>query len=318
MTIHRNLVAVTISCLSIALDAAGSPEIVGHGLKAWVPHAPPSDVSSLVLTSSDVKSSPAIIAAQGSSDPMAMSDGSLVEPSITTPAGWETTFVQGIMESKPFVDGDDKVGSWTSDAESGGTVPARMLKAEEFLRIGMEEAPADRWKEKAAENALRIYYHAKWLAERNYARAAEHRYRKAADLARKCRRSVLASHSLSRLGYFLVQWNRDDEAAEVLKESLNLNLKSNPVAPFLHGVLERKNAGSDVERLRAAEEYILQAPEQPSEELEFERQHLIDEISFWRQAETSSKHCFASADSAYMVICFLGHAVLSLRRFFGY
>ena len=105
--------------------------------------------------------------------------------------------------------------------------------------------------------ALRLYYHAKWLAERNHATAAEWRYREASRLALQTRRKVLAAHALGRFGcadgigldgkilemetqrknggwnpsepctstpstsgwrYFLIHWNRRQEAKEVLRE----------------------------------------------------------------------------------------------------
>jgi hypothetical protein len=225
-------------------------------------------------------------------------------------AAWEAKFSKGMLESKALVDAEAKgVGSWTTDVgKSGGTVPMKMLVAEDLLQAA-EEAPTAVWRQKAAERALQIYYHAKWLAEKNYACAAEYRYREAAALARKCRRSILASHSLARLGYYLVQWKRDEEAAVVLKESMGASLKSNALAPFLHGTLERKMAGGDIERLKLAEEHILNAEEQPSDELEYKRTHLISEIEFWREAESSYQNCFASADSAHVLICLLTHAM---------
>ena len=48
--------------------------------------------------------------------------------------------------------------------------------------------------------ALRLYYPAKWLAERNHATAAEWRYREASRLALQTRRKVLAAHALGRFG----------------------------------------------------------------------------------------------------------------------
>lgn len=237
----------------------------------------------------------------------------IIEASAAT--GWEAAFAAGVFESKGAVEGDDSnLGSWVKDSgNSGAAVPARIVNAEALL-MASEEAPADRWKEKTAERALRIYYHAKWLAERNFARAAEWRYREAARLARQCRRSVLASHSLARLGYFLVHWRREDEAAVVLQESMKLNTKNNPLAPYLNGVLQRKTAGFDVERLRSAEDAILQSGEQPSEELEIERSRLVEEISYWREAEGSTSQCLASSDAAYVMICLCGHAAAFLKR----
>jgi len=238
-----------------------------------------------------------------------------VPPEVTEDSDWETTFAAGVYESKKAVEADNvDVSSWVSDSISGAAVPARMLKAEVYLQAAEKATTETKiWKEKTAERALRIYYHAKWLAERNYARAAEYRYREAAHLARTSRRSVLASHSLARLGYFLVHWKRQDEAQVVLEESMKINSKSNPLAPYLHGVLERKVAGGDVDRLREAEEFIIKAGEQPSEELEAERGRLIEEISYWREAEADSRHCSATNDVAYVLICFFGHVIAFLK-----
>lgn len=233
-------------------------------------------------------------------------------------AGWEATFAAGVAESKTLVDMDESlIGTWGVDADgNGGSVPLRILRAEAMLQA-VQHAPAELQKAKEAERALRIYYHAKWLAERNYARAAEYRYREAARLAVLCRRTVLASHSLARLGYFLIQWKRRADAAAVVKESLRLNSKSNPLAAYLHGVLERIAAGGDLERIRMAEEYILHAGEQPSEELEEERSQLLDDIKYWHDAESDARQCFASSDSANVLICIFMHAFAFMRRLLG-
>lgn len=227
--------------------------------------------------------------------------------------GWEAQFALGLHESKAAIEAEEpSVGAWTTDMNdlgegSNAAVPAQMLNAE-ALMLAAETAPAAACKEKTAERALRLYYHARWLAERNYASAAEWRYRESARLARRSRRSVLASHSLARLGYFLLHWNRPEEAREVLAESMQLNMKSNPLAPYLYGVLERKAAGADIPRLLAAEEHILQSGEQPSEDLELERSRLIADIGYWREAEQSPRHCLANADAAQVLICLCGHA----------
>lgn len=240
-----------------------------------------------------------------------------VSPEVTEESSWQDKFAAGVYESKRAVEFNDKnCGSWVTDPSAGAAVPARMLRAEIFLQAVEKASESEGWKAKTAERALRVYYHAKWLAEHNYARAAEHRYREAAHLARTCRRTVLASHALARLGYFLVQWKRQAEAVTVLEESMKLNIKSNPLAPYLHGVLERKVAGGDVERLREAEAFIMSAGEQPSEELEAERTKLVDEISYWREAEGDSRHCAAGSDAAYVLICFFGHAVAFLKGAF--
>lgn len=247
------------------------------------------------------------------------------QPSSTTPLppaeevpqgdGWEARFARGVHCSKLVVDGGDGAeGRWAVDRKGSGVgVPAQMLEAEELL-LAAEEAPAAKQREKTAERALRVYNHAKWLAERNLATAAEHRYREAHRLAKQSRRSVLAAHALSRLGYFLMHWRRYDEAREVLRQSELQSKKSNPLAPYLYGVLERRAAGPDAERLRSAEERILNSQDLPSEELEVERKQLLAEIGYWRAAEESPRRCLEAFDAAQVMICLTGHAAFSLRR----
>jgi len=229
--------------------------------------------------------------------------------------GWEARFARGLHRSKMLTEaGDNAVGHWVVDQKgSGAGVPARMLEAEDLM-LAAGDAPAEKQRrEKTAERALRVYHHAKWLAEHNFARAAEWRYRHAYGLARQSRRSVLAAHCLSRLGYFLLHWRRRDEALEVLRESEQLSKRSNPLAPYLLGVLERQLAGPDTERLRSAEERILGSEEQPSEELEIERHQLMKEINYWRAAVDSPRRCFEIFDAAQVIVCLLGHAFFTAQ-----
>lgn len=248
----------------------------------------------------------------------ATSSGGEATASPTTPVhsdSWENSFAWGLYYSKLAVDGPEpSTFDWTYDAVgSAATVPVHMLKAEVLLAEGADGAILVAMvKEKKAEQALRMYYHAKWLAERNYERAAEWRYREASRIAREAKRSVLAAHSLSRLGYFFMHWARFDEAREVLLESERTNTKSNPLGPFLYGVLERRTAGSDRERLLAAEERILAAGQQPSEELEVQRAELTRQILFWRSAESSPARCADGHDAIEVVICVWTHAVSRL------
>lgn len=230
---------------------------------------------------------------------------------------WHEQFLEGLHHSKIVVDAEDwPMHDWTVDqAGSGGGIPRQMVLSEELLYSAIK-APEPARKEKTAELALRIYYHAKWLAEHNLARPAEWRYREAYRLARQSRRSTLAAHALSRLGYFLIHWRRYSEAREVLEESEQLNSKSNVLGPYLLGVLERQVAGADVKRLLAAEERILNAKPQPSDELEEERRDLLWEITYWRDAELSWRHCFRSTDAARLVICFCSHAFNALQNAF--
>jgi hypothetical protein len=283
-----------------------------------------ADVASFIFAGTELYRSPAGMqtaaaseagASAGPARPLEASTPLLMEASAAT--GWEATFAQGVHESKMALEVEEAlIGSWMKDAgNSDAAVPARIMRAETMMQAA-DEAPTELWKAKTAERALRMYYHAKWLAERNYARAAEWRYREAARMARSCRRSVLASHSLARLGYFLLHWRREEEAKEVLQESMTLNTKSNPLAPYLHGVLKRKASLGDIERLRDAEEAILSSGEQPSEELELERSRLVEEINYWRVAEGSSRQCLASSDAAYVLICLCGHAAAFLKQVF--
>jgi len=316
------LVFLIASCCE-ATSANG----ITHGAATWrasptsVPSlSEPSDVASFMFVGTELRRSPSSTIAAVSTEEMPTKAAATEEVAPRVAEGdestWEATFAAGVFESKKAVESEHSdVGSWAADSNCGAAVPSRMLKAEVLLGASANASP-EHWKEKTSERALRIYYHAKWLAERNYAGAAEHRYREAAKLAMSSRRTVLASHALARLGYFLIHWKRSSEAVVVLEESMKLNLKSNPLAPYLHGVLERKVGGGDIDRLWAAEELILNAGAQPSQELEAERGRLIEEISYWREAEASSRHCAAGSDVAYVLICFFGSAISFFQKAF--
>lgn len=229
---------------------------------------------------------------------------------------WEQRFADGESLSKQFADNavDEKQYSWVSDAKGvSGAVPVEMKQAEDLL-VAAEEAPEGAWKEKTSVWALRLYHHAKWLAERGHASAAEFRFREATALAKRSRRSVLASHALGRLGYFLLQWRRPVEAKEALAEAERLNGRTNPLATYLHAVLQRQHAGADVEALYAAEDRILSVGAQPSEELEMERKQHVEDIKFWRSAaEGSIRDCFTVHNVVNVLICVLAHSGLALR-----
>lgn len=79
-------------------------------------------------------------------------------------------------------------------------------------------------------------------------------------------------------------------------------------------MLDRKSAGSDLEKLRSAEDAILGAAEQPSQELEADRHRLAGEIKFWREAEGSPWKCVTAVDPAYMLICLVGQIFFGSRR----
>lgn len=241
----------------------------------------------------------------------------LAEPGVAhvSETAWQDQFAEGMRISKEVANAEDwPMTDWVIDsAGSGAVVPRQMLLAEELLLVS-QKAPEPAKKEKTAELALRLYNHAKWLAERNYEKAAEWRYWQSHNFARQSRRSTLAAHSLSRLGYFLMHWRRHEEARSVLGQAEQLTTKNNPLAPYLLGVLERQVAGADVDRLKAAEDRILKAAQQPSDELEIERKELVAEISYWHESELSVKNCFRSHDAARLGICVWMHAFQRLKQ----
>lgn len=232
---------------------------------------------------------------------------------------WESDFAWGVHHSKLIVDASEsETGAWIFDKEGSlAAVPRKMLQAEQLLRSGVAQAiPAKKQTEKRAEEALRLYYHAKWLAERNLAKAAEWRYRESSRLAKEAKRSVLAAHSLSRLGYFLMHWRRQEEAREVLQVSEKLNTKANPLGPYLYGLLERQVSGADVKRLHAAEERIIGSGKQPSEDLEIQRLDLIDDIHYWRSVQASPRRCMDTFNTAHILICLCSHAASAVQQAF--
>jgi len=289
--------------------STGHPSVDSHGADAWTSaggsKVPP--VPSRVESETEAPKN-----AEGRGH-VAMVESSTSESSIPVPpdvppsAGWEAQFAWGLYHSKKACQ-STSAGRWALDRKgSRAGVPQEILQAEELLESAVHQASAEEQRKKLAERALRLYYHAKWLAERNHATAAEWRYREASRLALQTRRKVLAAHALGRFGYFLIHWNRRQEAKEVLRESRRISAKSNPLAPYLLGVLEREDAGPDLEKLKAAEELILGGGEQPSEDLEAERQTMVKVIHYWREAEASPRKCFASADAAFVAICLIGH-----------
>lgn len=222
-------------------------------------------------------------------------------------------FAEGEEQSKLAVAADEGwVGPWASD-RAGTGVPASMLRAEELMLRALVASPRGAFRREAlgASRALRLFQHAKWLAERDHARAAELRFREASREAAEYRRTVLAQHSLARLGYFLAHWGRQGEALEALLESQrfgDLDPERDAVAPFLLGVLARQAAGSDVRKLQEAEERILDAEQQPTEELEAQRLKLQSEIRYWRAAESSPRRCLDADEAVHAMICLGSHA----------
>mmetsp|Transcript_38733 Transcript_38733/g.90940 ORF Transcript_38733/g.90940 Transcript_38733/m.90940 type:complete len:333 (-) Transcript_38733:48-1046(-) len=322
----KSILAVCLACAFTTARATGGfgspasavPDPSRGADGAWAqPGAPKVPVARPRAEAVDAKPETGESAlAPGPAATSASSDTTVPPPVLPESDGWEAQFAWGVYYSKrACLASESAAGPWASDWKgSRAGVPRQMLRAEDLLASAVQAAPQQHQRVKLAERALRLYYHAKWLAERNHATAAEWRYREASRLARQTRRNVLAAHSLGRLGYFLIHWRRLHEAKEALHESQRISAKSNPLAPYLLGLLERQDAGKDTVRILAAEELIINAGEQPSSDLEAERQRLMQVIGFWRHAETSLQGCFDIADSAYVVICTFSHLLLHVRK----
>ncbi|CAK0846509.1 unnamed protein product [Prorocentrum cordatum] len=230
-------------------------------------------------------------------------------------------FAEGEAQSKAAVGAADGgaplMVKWATDSAGAG-VPAQMLRAEELMQQALLSSEcAQGHGAMGASRALRVFQHAKWLAERDHARAAEVRFREASREAAERRRSVLAQHALARLGYFLAQWGRPAEALEAFLEAQRfgeLDPERDPVAPFVLGVVGRQAAGGDVRRLRDAEERILGAGRQPTEELEALRERLQAEIRFWRAAELCPRRCLDAEEVVYAMICLGSHLFHAVAR----
>jgi hypothetical protein len=294
------LLCIVITFLVVAVGAAG----LGSTGTAT------SSVSDKRSTESASNAPPTRTSASADASSTDARKSSVIEPpQLPETDGWEAKWAWGIYYSKlACAAGEHSAGSWAADTQgSHAGVPKTMLRAEELMTEAALDIPTDQRRARIAEKALRLYYHGKWLAERNHATASEWRYREASRLARESRRNVLAAHSLGRLGYFLMHWRRFDEARTALEDSTKLSSKSNPLAPYLLGLLDRKEAGADVSRLRAAEDMIINAGEQPSPDLEAERQNVIQEIQYWRNAELSIVNCGATSNFAHAAVCLLGH-----------
>eukprot|EP00913_Durusdinium_trenchii_P003978 g3684.t1 len=284
-------------CSRALLGGSSSGPQVDGGADAWTQAVPGAKVpvaQQRVEAGSDV---PQTAPGPAAIEPSASHDSSTKPepPDVPESMGWEAQFAWGLYYSKRACFASESgAGPWALDRKGS--------RAGELLDVSIQAAPQEEKRKKLAERALRLYYHAKWLAERNHATAAEWRYREASRLALQTRRKVLAAHALGRFGYFLIHWNRRHEAKEVLRESRRISSKSNPLAPYLLGVLERQvglsskhlsslqtprvneDAGADLERLKAAEaerssgaergsgadscvqDLILGGGEQPSEE----------------------------------------------------
>jgi len=102
-------------------------------------------------------------------------------------------------------------------------------------------------------------------------------------------------------------WKKLDVKGQGYISFGDLDPEIDPVAPFMLGVVGRQVAEGDVAKLREAEDRILDAGRQPTEELEAQRQRLQSEIRFWRAAELSPRRCLDADEAVHALICLGSH-----------
>jgi len=198
---------------------------------------------------------------------------------------------------------------WVRDAGEGqdsSHVPEEIAKAEELLKLGCDNTVGADVSERAALRSLRLYQHAKFLAQKHHDAAAELRYRLSANVAVEHHRKRLAAHSLARLGYLYTLRGRHSEALVAVEESVAL--AKDPLAQYLQSVL-RRNAGElkNSEDVLAAEVQLNEvAGLLPSKYLEEQRAKSSAELKWWRAAAGgSAKQCFRTQDAANFLVCLL-------------
>jgi len=232
-----------------------------------------------------------------------------------------TTFALGMYLSEqvvaaqpwvPFFGTRDTSTHWVA---GGGDVhvPQDIALAEDLLLQGEELTSGLLQGDRAAARALRLYQHAKHLALLHHDAASEWRYREAARVAVVHRRPKLASHSLTRLGFFLSLRGRTDEAQDAVMEALHHF--EDPLAQYLHVSLRRSVGAltTDAE-VRAAENVLGSvAGRLPSKLLEEQRAQDHEEFLWWgRVADGGLRVCFAAQDAAQFLICMLCGFVFNL------
>jgi tetratricopeptide (TPR) repeat protein len=247
-----------------------------------------------------------------------------VTPTMIAEGSWEKSFEEGIRQSRLASSRESAHGighRWVAKYARSGAVPAEMSNAERLMADSIAQAPESSARDQQRLIfATRLYYHAKWLAERQQVTAAEERYLRSKELALELQNEDLAAHSLSRLGYFLTIWGRPDEARKVLNEAVEVaQSKPNNVASYLLGKLERKVATSivDLDRLLEADSRILSSHKVPSKDLEDERLQLISEIRYWQNAEVSLTKCFESDNLVHIMICGAAHVARAVHNVFA-
>lgn len=198
-------------------------------------------------------------------------------------------------------------GSWGSDWSRdlrGYHAPADVVRAEEYLLQGLKASAEGDVAERGGAHALRLYQHAKLLALKHHDAAAEWRYRAAAQLASKYRRTKLAAHAMARLSYFLSLRGRLREALEASDDALSRG--ADPLAQYLQASLRCKLGELRTEKdVCAAEQQLGDVAGQlPSEALERQREAAHADLAWWRSVAAGGIHmCFNARDAAQLLVC---------------
>jgi len=202
--------------------------------------------------------------------------------------------------------------AWAQDG-GGAYAPELLVKAEDLLRRGAEATPLPQREERQAARALRLYRHAKLLAQRHHSAAAAWRYRDAAAIAGSVRRSTLASHALSRLSHFQMVEGFFEEALE--SASAALIYGRNALADYLQARLRRRlgKLGTVAELLHAEDQLRRAEGRLPSKKLEADRTAAVLELEAWRAVAEGSSwdlgRCLTLLDAARILICIVSSAV---------
>mmetsp|Transcript_57455 Transcript_57455/g.100653 ORF Transcript_57455/g.100653 Transcript_57455/m.100653 type:complete len:652 (-) Transcript_57455:127-2082(-) len=208
----------------------------------------------------------------------------------------------------PFFSTRPRVSSsWASDWSRdlrGYHAPADVVRAEEYLLQGLKASGETDVAERGGAHALRLYQHAKLLALKHHDAAAEWRYRAAAQLASKYRRTKLAAHAMARLSYFLSLRGRLREALEASDDALSRGV--DPLAQYLQASLRCKLGELRTEKdVCAAEQQLGDVAGQlPSEALERQREAAHADLAWWRAVAAGGIHvCFNARDAAQLLVC---------------
>lgn len=220
------------------------------------------------------------------------------------------------MRTPPLFGAASDVDSagWVDDGSAGQSrsVPTAVAKAEEFLLRGQEVSQGSKKTEYGAMQALRLYQHAKSLALMHHDSAAEWRYLAAARVASANHRPKLASHSLTRLSYFLSLRSRSQKALDMAEMALTHG--PDPLAEYLKATLRRSlgelRTSMDIDNAVSTMSSV--AGKLPSQALEQQRAAAHEEIWLWRQTASAYDAwatlgaCLAMQDAARFLLCAIG------------